>query len=188
MHEAGPFVLTDVAVNSNTTNERRIRTRTVSTCQSINCRAYMRPRHLLSCSHAISQTIHQLSHKPISPSRLVTMSTVCELCHDLHRNGRTSRVVLECKPDELIQSAGINQCSSCDILLRGLRLMEDDSWSLEDALSLYGYGFRDHDTLIVEIHFKQDRPRIELEFYQADQCEGCESEALIFHKPFSQSI
>ncbi|KAK6833331.1 heterokaryon incompatibility protein [Apiospora arundinis] len=100
------------------------------------------------------------------------MSKTCELCRGFQRDRITSRLFLECKPDELIKSVEDNHCPSCGILLEGLRLKQDDSWSLKDVSTLYGYGFRDDNTLILEIYFIEDRPRAVLEFYHAGHHDG----------------
>ncbi|KAK6849256.1 hypothetical protein PG995_013089 [Apiospora arundinis] len=106
------------------------------------------------------------------------MSKTCKLCRSLQRDRITSRLFLECKPDELIKSVEDNQCPSCGILLEGLRLKEDDSWSLKDVSTLYGYGFRDDNTLILEIYFIEDRPRAVLEFYHAGHHDGIRGQPL----------
>ncbi|OTA59596.1 HET-domain-containing protein [Hypoxylon sp. EC38] len=106
-------------------------------------------------------------HQVIAFCPPVRMST-CELCHTLVINAEDSaRLSLEFTPDELQKSALINKCSSCDILLKGIFLMQDDTWSFaKDASKVYGYGYpTGADTLILEIYFCDGRPRLMLEIF-----------------------
>ncbi|KAI0139085.1 HET-domain-containing protein [Hypoxylon sp. NC0597] len=92
----------------------------------------------------------------------------CELCHALVINTKDSvRLSLEFTPDELQKSALINKCLSCDILLKGILLMQDDTWSFaKDVSRVYGYGYpTGTDTLTLEVYFSDGRPRLMLEFF-----------------------
>ncbi|KAK8066653.1 HET-domain-containing protein [Apiospora hydei] len=118
------------------------------------------------------------------------MPRPCQLCHGLQPNSGTSRLFLECKPDDLLQSANLG-CESCGFLLRGLQAKEDSSWSLKDVSTVYGYGFRsEHDTLTLEIYFVQERPKVVLEFFVTDftkplQCEAIRPRASMNGHPMS---
>ncbi|KAI1416501.1 HET-domain-containing protein [Hypoxylon sp. FL1857] len=92
----------------------------------------------------------------------------CELCHALVINTRDSaRLSLEFTPDELRESAVTKKCLSCAILLNGILLMQDDTWSFTANVSrVYGYGYpTGADTLTLEVYFNDGKPRFMLEFF-----------------------
>lgn len=95
----------------------------------------------------------------------------CQLCHDLKKDDNSGhRLSLEFTPEYLQQSAILRKCQSCTILLNGISLMQDDTWSFAAHVSrVYGYGLAtESDTLTLEIYFVNSHPRLMLEFFHGD--------------------
>lgn len=99
----------------------------------------------------------------------------CGTCGDLNTEVWESFLSLKFAPAELQRSAVQQNCDQCKILLAGLQLMEDGTWTLLDDVSeVYGRGRapwyrgegRIKSTLTLEVHFKKDRPSVTLEFFQ----------------------
>lgn len=96
----------------------------------------------------------------------------CQLCHNLAKDENSGfRLWLEFTPDCLQQSVLVHQCQSCTILLDGISLMQDDTWSFTaDVSKVYGYGLAtESDTLTFEVYFIDNRPRVMLEFFHVEQ-------------------
>lgn len=96
----------------------------------------------------------------------------CQICHDLVKEKNNSpRLYLEFTPESLNQSALEQRCRSCDFLMRGILLMQDDTWSFTATVSrVYGYGLAtETDTLTLEVYFIDERPRMMLEFFRVDR-------------------
>jgi hypothetical protein len=93
----------------------------------------------------------------------------CTVCHALADNGkkRGRRLYLEFTPAELRTTALVNECQSCIVLLKGILLMQDDTWSFTENVSkVYGYGLATKDdTLTLEVYFIERLPRVVLEFF-----------------------
>ncbi|KAI0813989.1 HET-domain-containing protein [Xylaria sp. FL0064] len=94
----------------------------------------------------------------------------CKLGNNLVKGAcQQSRLWLEFTPQELRLSAHDRNCLSCAILLEGIILMQAEGWSFEhDVLRAYGYGLAsEKDTLALELYFYDERPRIVLEYFIA---------------------
>jgi len=98
------------------------------------------------------------------------MST-CRLCRNLVRDENSGiRLSLEFTPECLQKSVLVHECQSCAILLNGISLMQDNTWSFAaDVSRVYGYGLAtESDTLTLEVYFIDSRPRLMLEFFHGD--------------------
>lgn len=98
------------------------------------------------------------------------MST-CQLCHNLVKDGDSERrLYLEFTPKCLQQSVLAHECQSCAILLDGILLMQDDTWSFATHVStVYGYGLATElDTLTLEVYYIDHRPRLMLELFYVE--------------------
>lgn len=92
----------------------------------------------------------------------------CQVCHDLVKAKNSGpRLYLEFTPESLNQSVLEQRCRSCDFLMRGILLMQDETWSFTGTVSrVYGYGLAtETDTLTLEVYFIDERPRMMLEFF-----------------------
>jgi hypothetical protein len=96
----------------------------------------------------------------------------CSLCHGLARkDDDDARLAFDFTPHELVRSAYYHRCDSCLVILEGLRQSETPEWSWQrDIRRVYA---RCHDklrgsfqdTLRLEVHFVDDRPKLKLEYY-----------------------
>lgn len=96
----------------------------------------------------------------------------CQVCHDLVKEKNNApRLYLEFTPESLNHSALVQRCRSCDFLMRGILLMQDDTWSfIANVSRVYGYGLAtEMDTLTLEVYFIDERPRMMLEFFCVDR-------------------
>ncbi|KAI1353694.1 HET-domain-containing protein [Xylaria sp. FL0043] len=103
----------------------------------------------------------------------------CKLCKNLVKDAdQQSRLWLEFTPQELRLSARDHNCLSCAILLEGIILMQAEGWSFEhDVSRAYGYGLAsEKDTLALELYFYDERPRIVLEYFIAQDSKTCLNE------------
>lgn len=97
------------------------------------------------------------------------MMSACGLCHGLatknSRNG--TRLFLEFTPAELRQSALVDGCQTCAMILMGILLMQKTAWTFAtDVSRVYGYGLSTQtDTLYFDLYFIQERPKLVLEFF-----------------------
>jgi hypothetical protein len=95
----------------------------------------------------------------------------CNLCNDQEKKDEDDvRLAFDFTPDKLIQSASRRGCSSCTVILDGIRESETHSWSFEQHVrQVYarcrGTHNQKSDSLSLEIYFKDDRPKLELEFF-----------------------
>jgi hypothetical protein len=95
----------------------------------------------------------------------------CPLCNDQEKRDDTdARLAFDFTPEELLLSAFEQPCSSCLVILEGLRQSETDDWSFQhDVRRVYARccGKRKYhpDSLLLEVYFTDDRPKLELEYY-----------------------
>jgi hypothetical protein len=95
----------------------------------------------------------------------------CALCNDQERRDEVeARLAFDFTPHELLRSAFEQRCSSCIVILEGFRQSETKDWSFQhDVRRVYArcYGKRNYhsDSLLLEVYFTDDRPKLELEFY-----------------------
>ena len=95
----------------------------------------------------------------------------CALCNDQEKRDEVdSRLAFDFTPLELLQSAFEQGCSSCLVILEGFRQSETTTWSFQhDVRRVYARccGKRNYhsDSLLLEVYFADDRPKLELEFY-----------------------
>ncbi|KAH7359698.1 heterokaryon incompatibility protein-domain-containing protein [Pyrenochaeta sp. MPI-SDFR-AT-0127] len=95
----------------------------------------------------------------------------CKLCNDQEKkNEDDGRLAFDFTPDELIQSASRQGCSSCIVILEGLRKSATEGWNFDhDVRRVYarcrGMHNQKPTTLSLEVYFKNDRPKLELEFF-----------------------
>jgi hypothetical protein len=95
----------------------------------------------------------------------------CSLCNDLvKRDEDDARLAFDFTLQQLIDSAYHARCDSCLVILEGLRQSQTPDWSLQrDVRRVYARcnskrgSF--HDTLRLEVYYKDDRPKLELEYY-----------------------
>jgi hypothetical protein len=95
----------------------------------------------------------------------------CALCNDQEKRDKVdARLAFDFTPLELLRSAFEQGCSSCLVILEGFRQSEITTWSFQhDVRRVYARccGKRNyhHDSLLLEVYFTDDRPKLELEFY-----------------------
>lgn len=95
----------------------------------------------------------------------------CQLCNDQEKREEVdARLGFDFTPEELVRSAFEGGCNSCIVILEGIRQSETSHWSLQrDVRRIYARccGIRNElqDSLLLEIYFVDDRPKLELEFY-----------------------
>lgn len=95
----------------------------------------------------------------------------CSLCNGLaKRNEDDVRLAFDFTPRQLVRSAFYEGCDSCLVILEGLRQSETPDWSLQrDIRRVYARCNSKRgsiqDTLRLEIYYKDDRPKLELEYY-----------------------
>ena len=79
------------------------------------------------------------------------------------------RLAFDFAPSELDKSAEA-QCPACNVILAGI-LHSEDGWTLaEDVTHMYVFGLaKTKDSLSVELYFKDDRPKVVLEFYRRER-------------------
>lgn len=94
----------------------------------------------------------------------------CSICHNLTISKRAVRLALDFEPHELTRSVSSTDCSLCAVLLAGICEFEDTTWSIHKSISrVYVYGLTtSNDTLYAEIYFKDDRPKLVIEFHRHD--------------------
>lgn len=89
----------------------------------------------------------------------------CEVCNDLEQKRSGTRLAIEFTSSELEHSALVKKCQFCSILLQGILLMQDETWSFAtDTSTINGYAFSG-DTLFLEIYFLKEKPRLVVEFF-----------------------
>ncbi|KAL6888003.1 heterokaryon incompatibility domain-containing protein [Trichoderma evansii] len=90
----------------------------------------------------------------------------CEVCNDLKQKRSGLRLAIEFTPNELENSVRAQKCQFCPIMLQGIRLMQDETWSFATDTSIVnGYAFSG-DTLFLEIYFLKKKPRLVIEFFR----------------------
>lgn len=98
----------------------------------------------------------------------------CSICNNQEKKDDDDvRLAFDFTPGELIRSIHKAGCSACAIILAGLRGYESRSWAFEqDVRRVYAQcrSMRNgkSDTLCLELYFKNDRPKVELEFFSID--------------------
>jgi hypothetical protein len=90
------------------------------------------------------------------------------------------RLAFDFVPSELDRSAEA-KCPACNVILAGI-LHSEDGWTLaEDVTHIYVFGLaKKEDSLSLELYFRDDRPKVVLEFYRRER-NGLLSEC--FHVP-----
>jgi hypothetical protein len=105
----------------------------------------------------------------------------CNLCNNLKKKDEDDvRLAFDFVPSELDRSAEA-KCLACNVILAGI-LHYEDGWTLaEDVTHIYVLGLANkEDSLSLELYFRDDRPKIVLEFYRRER-DGFLSEC--FHVP-----
>ncbi|KAK4441926.1 heterokaryon incompatibility protein-domain-containing protein [Podospora aff. communis PSN243] len=108
--------------------------------------------------------------KPIPPTGLASQPQACQTCQTclgLLKPAGKHRLFLEFSPAQLQQSALREACQPCKVLLEGVQEMQNGAWSFaQDVSKVYGYALSSqNDTLTLELYFRDERPRITLEFF-----------------------
>lgn len=94
----------------------------------------------------------------------------CSLCNDLKKRGEDDvRLAFDFIPSELEMSAEA-KCTACIVILAGIRHSED-GWTLaENVTRIYVFALaKEGDSLSLELYFKDDRPKVVLEFYRREK-------------------
>lgn len=101
----------------------------------------------------------------------------CNLCHSLIKAIDAARLAIDFEPSELIQSVNSSGCQSCTLILTGVRSFQNLAWNFEnDVTRVYVYGLStSRDTLSAEIYYKDDRPKLVLEFYHLNDGQSRQS-------------
>ena len=92
----------------------------------------------------------------------------CSLCNNLKKKDEDDfRLAFDFVPSELFVSAKLAQCLVCKVILDGIRRFQQDSWEFStDITRVYAYGLtKQQDSLYLELYFRDDRPKLVLEFY-----------------------
>ncbi|EHK40238.1 hypothetical protein TRIATDRAFT_89381 [Trichoderma atroviride IMI 206040] len=94
----------------------------------------------------------------------------CEVCNDLKQKRSGMRLAIEFTSNELEHAALVKKCRFCSIILQGVVLMQDETWSvMTDTSTINAYAFSG-DTLFLEISFLKEKPRLVLEFFSDVAC------------------
>jgi len=116
-----------------------------------------------------------------SKSQAISKMSQCNLCNNLKKKSEDDvRLAFDFVPSELDRSAEA-KCPACDVILAGI-LHSEDGWTLaEDVTHIYVFGLaKEEDSLSLELYFRDDRPKVVLEFYRRER-NGLLSEC--FHVP-----
>lgn len=98
--------------------------------------------------------------------------TRCSLCNSLKKNDEDApRLAFDFTPDELSRSASESSCDCCQVLLEGL--MQSQNYNSQSFLQsirrIYARCYERQKasvgTLCLDVYFKDDRPKLELELY-----------------------
>ncbi|ORX96794.1 heterokaryon incompatibility protein-domain-containing protein [Clohesyomyces aquaticus] len=95
---------------------------------------------------------------------------ICKLCNDQEKKDEDDvRLAFDFTPAELVQSARGQDCSSCAVILEGLRRSTALEWDFEqDVRRVYarcrGMHKQKPTTLSLVIYFEDERPKLEIEF------------------------
>ncbi|KAL6704426.1 hypothetical protein ACN47E_008278 [Coniothyrium glycines] len=95
----------------------------------------------------------------------------CTVCNNLEKRDEDDvRLGFEFAPRDLVKTAFLRGCDVCLVLNEGLRQVSGDSWMYPDDIrSVYARCLekcRDElSTLYLEVYFKDERPKLMLEFY-----------------------
>ncbi|KAF8851360.1 HET-domain-containing protein [Acephala macrosclerotiorum] len=96
----------------------------------------------------------------------------CNLCNNLEKRDEDDvRAAFDFTPKELLESTKNKDCSSCTLILEGLRCYENETWLFEhDVRRVYARCLgKDDESLSLEVFFCDDRPKLVLEFFYKDQ-------------------
>ena len=94
----------------------------------------------------------------------------CLICNSLRKREDGARLGFEFAPNQLESSVQTTGCPCCITLLNGIKASQDLSWSFTEhvrCVYVRCHGKRQEflETLSLEIYFKDDRPKLELEFF-----------------------
>ena len=95
----------------------------------------------------------------------------CLLCYNLEKKHVDNpRMAVDMTAKQLLNAGKSISCDICSFIVEGIRHFEDASWSLErDVSRIYLYGLSSRgDSLTVELYFRNDRPKIVLEFFHTE--------------------
>lgn len=82
------------------------------------------------------------------------------------------RLAIEFTSNDLEHSALAKKCRFCSVMLQGILLMQDETWSFTvDTSAINAYAFSG-DTLFLEIYFLKEKPRLVLEIFSDIACKG----------------
>ncbi|TVY88520.1 hypothetical protein LAWI1_G007433 [Lachnellula willkommii] len=94
----------------------------------------------------------------------------CNLCNDLKKKSEDDvRLAFDFVPSELNRSAEA-KCPACNVILAGI-LHSEDGWTFaEDVTHIYVFALaKEEDSLSLELYFRDDRPKVVLEFYRRER-------------------
>lgn len=94
----------------------------------------------------------------------------CNLCNNLKKKNEDDvRLAFDFVPSELDRSAEA-KCPACNVILAGI-LHSEDGWTFaEDVTHIYVFGLaKKEDSLSLELYFRDDRPKVVLEFYRRER-------------------
>jgi hypothetical protein len=79
------------------------------------------------------------------------------------------RLAAEFTAEQLLYAQKTSSCDICHYIADGIHQFEDHSWSLKkDVSQIYLYALSNRgDSLTIELYFRNDRPKLVLEFYHA---------------------
>ena len=106
------------------------------------------------------------------PSILLLSMARCGLCNSLEKKEEHDvRAAFDFAPKQLLESATIEECVSCFLILEGIYRFEDETWSFEeDVRRVYAQSLTAADeSLYLDIYFMNDRPKLALEFFCVDR-------------------
>ncbi|TVY22392.1 hypothetical protein LHYA1_G008428 [Lachnellula hyalina] len=96
----------------------------------------------------------------------------CNLCNNLRKKSEDDvRLAFDFVPSELNRSAEA-KCPACNVILAGI-LQSEDGWTLAgDITHIYVFALaKNEDSLSLELYFRDDRPKVVLEFYRRERNE-----------------
>jgi len=96
----------------------------------------------------------------------------CNLCNNLKKKNEDDfRLAFDFVLSELVKSTKPAKCLACEVVLDGILRFEENSWEFsKDVARVYAYGLaKQQDSLSLALYFRDDRPKLVLEFYHRPQ-------------------
>jgi hypothetical protein len=110
----------------------------------------------------------------------------CQLCYNLEKKEADDfRLALDFAPEQLLASKNSQKCIACAFILEGILRFEDETWTFaKDTSRVYLYALEgEGDSLTLEVYFKDDRPKLMLEFFVREDEESRSESRTNFIQP-----